>query len=89
LGVGVDQDRGRREQEEEAGDVVLGVPGLVEQQHVGVEDQRDRQDGDRAAAVRPGERPGRQQAERHPADVDQRREEVVAEEEDAGRVQEL
>ena len=48
-----------------------------------------REDGDRTAAVRPGERPGRQQAERHPADVDQRREEVVAEEEDAGRVEQL
>ena len=89
LGVGVDQDRGRREQEEEPAGVVLRIPRLVEQQHVGVEHQRDRQHGNRPSAVGPRERPGGQQAERHPADVDQGREEVVAQEEDPHRMEQL
>ncbi len=89
LSVAVDQDRGRGEQEEEPADVVLGVPGLEQEQHLGIEQDRDPEQGGRRRSVRPPERPGREQAEAHPADVDQRREEVAVEEEDPERVQQL
>ncbi len=86
LGRAVDEDRGGSQQEEEAGDVVLRVPGLVEQQHLGVEDHGHPQHRGGAGGVRAAEAPGREQAQRHPADVHQRREEIGAEEEDPRRI---
>ncbi len=89
LRIGVDQDRGGGQEEEQPHRVVLGVPRLVEKQHVGVQHQSHRHDRDRTAAVDPRKGPGGEQAERRPADVEQRREEIVAEEEDPGRVEQL
>ena len=89
LRLGIHQDRGGGEQAEQSHRVVLRVAGLVEQQHVRVHDQRQRENRDRPGSVGPREYPRSEQAQDHPADVEERREEVVAEEQDPRGVEEL
>ena len=85
----VEQDRGGREQQRDGGDVVGRVAGLARDHRVRVEDGGDREQRQRRGAEGPADAPGREQGEAEPAEVDQRREQVVVEEHDPGRVQEL
>ncbi len=69
--------------------VVVGVARLAREEQVGRHQRRDRGHRGRAGAVRAPAAPGREQRQPQPGQVQQRREEVVAEEHQAVRVQQL
>ena len=86
---GVDQHRDRAEDQRHADDVVERLAGLELDQVLGAERDRAADQALRADAVGPADRVGGGQAEREPAEVEQRREDVAVEGEQRDRVHDL
>ena len=88
-GVSVDQDRGGREDEGDARDVVEGLTCLELDQALRAERDRGADQRLRAEPVWPPDAPGREQGHRQPAQVEHRRDDVAIEEQDSDRVEDL
>ena len=86
---GIDEDGGSGQQQRDRGDVIRHRARLAGDHGAGVEDDRDGDQGERSDAVGAADAPGGKQGEAEPAEVEQRREDVAAEEGHAGRVLDL
>ncbi len=86
---GREHDRDSGEQQRGHGEVVLGGARLTHDQDVALEQDRDGDDAQVAAAVGAPDAPGGEEGDRQPAVVDEDREGVAVGDEDPGRVQQL